>query len=112
MTKQVKTYTDRDDEFRVEFLKDGSPVEDGVITKAELEFPYRAFVGGVPEVIDTDTPMVELVDNSTAILVNLNDSNLREGTHICRLTVWDVSTTNGIPWGEFEVKAEVWSLQN
>ena len=110
MSLKVKNYLDRDDEFKITFYKNDEVVGEGVITKVELNFSSIAFDGEQSDVVDTNGPMVTFVESNQAVVVNLQGLNLKSGTHLCRVTVWDVTSQEGIPWGEFSVETSQWDF--
>jgi hypothetical protein len=82
------------------------PVPNGAVTRAIFRFGRYC--------VDTDIPAdpIELIENETQVRMFLGlISDLREGTYMGYLTIYDAEAPHGIGWGRAErVKVIPWPV--
>lgn len=110
MSKEATIYLDRDNKARVGIRENNKPIEGGIVTKVSIELPDRAFVGGTPQELSTDTEYMSLSNNETEFNLDFTGLPLEAGKHPARVTVYDASTSIGYAWGSIVIDVSNWDF--
>lgn len=103
-------YINRSNAIKISLLQNGNPIVGNTATRVSLLIP-DALTNGEDLLLDTDGQNMELIENSTKVLVNLKSvSNVEEGFYSGYLTVFDITNVDGIAWDTIEVYIRHWPI--
>jgi len=99
LQETVELGTDR--KISLTLTEDGATVADNTVTRAQFKVAGSCF--------DTDTDSeISLTNNATVVELSLGAMNVNPGFYVGYLTIFDATTTNGLPWVEIEVRFKAW----
>lgn len=81
--------------------EDGATVANNTVTRAQFK------VAGTCFDTNTDTE-IELTNNATVVELTLGAMAVDPGFYIGYLTIFDATSTNGLPWIEAEIRFKSW----
>lgn len=110
MRNDIVVYLDRNNDSKFFLYKNKQMVGEGVVTKVAFDLPDNVFEEA-PEEISTDTTYMSLVEQETAVVVNLSGASLKVGKHYAKVTVFDSASPLGIGWGEVILDVRYWDFQ-
>lgn len=99
LTETVELGTDRT--IRWTLLEDGETVPANTVTRVQFK------VAGLCFDSDTDTEVV-LTDSATVVELKLGGLSVRPGFYRGYLTVFDSSSTDGLPWLKTSIRFMPW----